>query len=255
MKPEELLELLPLSGYERKAYLALLKVGRAPAAELSRKSGVPYGRIYQVLALLADKGMVATLPLKPKVFVAIEPRRAVAALLNRQRAALQELETSVKRVEWKPPVLASPKLEERTAVTTGRCALYDLLCDMLRVARREMCITAAAFGTSSPMVSVLATKAAIKGVKVKLLINSLTAANTENARQLIKAGVQMRVHPGIRGLSIAVRDTEESSVSVVDPKTGERVNVHVLSTEFAVGLKAFFDAIWNKGKETGALRG
>jgi len=38
-----------LSSYESKAYLILVREGACSASEASKKSGVPYGKIYPVL--------------------------------------------------------------------------------------------------------------------------------------------------------------------------------------------------------------
>lgn len=50
---------LGLSEYEAKAYLALLRAHPATAYEVSRESGIPTSKVYQVLDRLADRGMVA----------------------------------------------------------------------------------------------------------------------------------------------------------------------------------------------------
>ena len=52
------LSLLGLNLYETNAYKALILLGEATAAQTSKESEVPYGRIYDVLAALEQKGFV-----------------------------------------------------------------------------------------------------------------------------------------------------------------------------------------------------
>ena len=63
-----------LSTYEVNAYIALLTSSRTnspTAKEISFKSNVPGGRIYEVLEDLSSKGMVEIIDSRPKKFRAI----------------------------------------------------------------------------------------------------------------------------------------------------------------------------------------
>ena len=60
---------LGLSQNEGKVYLTLVEFGKLSANDLSGKSGVPYGRIYDVLESLKNKGLVVVVPEKTKKFI------------------------------------------------------------------------------------------------------------------------------------------------------------------------------------------
>jgi len=60
-----------LSTYEINAYLTLLKSSNLTAREVSEKSNVPTGRIYEILESLKDKGMIEIQDSRPKVYKAI----------------------------------------------------------------------------------------------------------------------------------------------------------------------------------------
>jgi len=64
---------LGLTQNETKAYETLLHKGKSTAAELSKDSGVVYGRIYDVLASLESKGLIKIIPEKTKKFVPSDP--------------------------------------------------------------------------------------------------------------------------------------------------------------------------------------
>ncbi len=73
---EELRRLLGLTGYEARAYLAVLRGARRPR-EVSEASGVPVQRVYDVLARLERRGLVAR---GGEGYVAVDPVEALGAV-------------------------------------------------------------------------------------------------------------------------------------------------------------------------------
>ena len=74
-----------LSTYEANAYIALLTASRTnslTAKEISSKSNVPSGRIYDVLEELSNKGMVEVIESRPKKYRTISINRALDNLLK-----------------------------------------------------------------------------------------------------------------------------------------------------------------------------
>ena len=74
-----------LSTYEINAYIALLissRINNPTAKEISFKSNVPIGRIYEVLEDLNSKGMIEIIESKPKKFLAISINKVLDNLLN-----------------------------------------------------------------------------------------------------------------------------------------------------------------------------
>lgn len=55
-KSRKAMEDLGLTSYEIKVYVALLESGSMNASEMSKKSSVPYSKIYDVLNSLEEKG-------------------------------------------------------------------------------------------------------------------------------------------------------------------------------------------------------
>jgi sugar-specific transcriptional regulator TrmB len=85
------LEDLGLSEYEASAYRALLDTGPATAKELSAESGVPMGRIYDVLGSIESQHLVRSQAAsRPKKYVAVEPDTALDRLLDDRERELQE---------------------------------------------------------------------------------------------------------------------------------------------------------------------
>ncbi|XVH33313.1 TrmB family transcriptional regulator (plasmid) [Haloferacaceae archaeon DSL9] len=80
---------LGLSSYEERAYTALLTLRTATAEEISEESGVPKGRIYDVLNGLEARGFVRVQPnTRPRIHRPINPEIAVAQLLEERRKEL-----------------------------------------------------------------------------------------------------------------------------------------------------------------------
>jgi len=86
---------LGLTKNEAKAYETLLKLGKTSAAHISKESRVPYGRIYDVLGSLEEKGLVKTIPEPTRMYFPSDPK-ALEEYVAKKKAALEEIESKVK---------------------------------------------------------------------------------------------------------------------------------------------------------------
>lgn len=73
------LQLLGLTCYEAKAYLALIRTGPVKAGKLAFYSHVPRQKLYGTLHLLEQKGLVRVAPSSPETFTAVSPRAVLKA--------------------------------------------------------------------------------------------------------------------------------------------------------------------------------
>lgn len=85
------LSILDLNKYERQAYLALVDVGTATAHQISRKSYVPSGKIYDIMHSLHNKGLVNIIPEKVKKFTILSSGK-MEELISIKKMQLQEAE-------------------------------------------------------------------------------------------------------------------------------------------------------------------
>ncbi|MCF2207309.1 TrmB family transcriptional regulator [Halobacterium salinarum] len=81
---------LGLSGYEEQCYRALLARGPSTARAVSDASGVPMGRVYDVLNGLAARDLVETRPGEPTRYCAVDPETAADRLLAERKRELAE---------------------------------------------------------------------------------------------------------------------------------------------------------------------
>lgn len=71
-----------LSNYEVNVFIELLKSSNLTAGELSEKSKVPTGRIYEILDQLRNKGMIEIQESRPKIYRAIPFNSAFQNLIS-----------------------------------------------------------------------------------------------------------------------------------------------------------------------------
>ncbi len=100
--PVQELVSLGLSKYQARAYLALLGHEESTAVEVAERSGVPRQRVYDVLASLKERALVATKNGRPMRYTAQAPVSALAGLLQerrrKQRAENERLTLLVEKV-------------------------------------------------------------------------------------------------------------------------------------------------------------
>ena len=129
---------LGLSEYEAHAYRSLLDTGPTTAKELSQASGVPMGRVYDVVNDLEGSGLVRSQSAsRPKKYVAVEPSTALDRLLAERT---RELETRKSQYESIADELradldpAEPRGETFWTAAVGRDETADLLTERLGTA-------------------------------------------------------------------------------------------------------------------------
>jgi sugar-specific transcriptional regulator TrmB len=89
-----------LGHYHGLALAHVLLVGEAKATELSKMSGIPSARIYEVLKELGDMGLVRARPGRPIVYTSLSSREIWRALVSvRRQEAKEEIENLEQRGE------------------------------------------------------------------------------------------------------------------------------------------------------------
>ncbi len=94
----ETLEELGLSKNEGKVYETLVKHGKLSAGEVSKKSEVPYGRIYDVLNSLHNKGLIEIIPEKTKKFTPSDPE-SLKKLVEQKEKKLEKAKEKIKEMK------------------------------------------------------------------------------------------------------------------------------------------------------------
>jgi sugar-specific transcriptional regulator TrmB len=88
------------SEYEAKAYTGLLKTNPVSAYELSKISGIPSSKIYQVIAKLIERGVVQLLEIEDKKrYTALKPEKMIDDYRAGTEATLKELKDDFSRID------------------------------------------------------------------------------------------------------------------------------------------------------------
>ncbi len=116
------LELLGLNRYEAACYESLVRFGKASAPAISRDSGVPYGRIYDTLDSLVNKGLAVVVPEKTKKFSPADPAE-LGKLLTRKEKELQKLRQSISQLKK----IYKEAKEEPVEIVKGKRNFYKII--------------------------------------------------------------------------------------------------------------------------------
>lgn len=90
-----LLKEIGLTKYECDAYLALLKYDDAEANLIYKEAKVPFGKIYQVLESLSNKGFIEMRSTRPKRYKALNPKKALEEYYKNKQSWWQKKMSSL----------------------------------------------------------------------------------------------------------------------------------------------------------------
>lgn len=112
----KVLRMLGLTEYEARAYITLLELGEAEASEISRSSGVPRTRIYDILSKLESQGLIQGIRgSRPILYMAMPPSKV---LNPKKETILKELEEGVSFLN-KLYEKRAPKIRRETWLLRG----------------------------------------------------------------------------------------------------------------------------------------
>jgi sugar-specific transcriptional regulator TrmB len=112
---------LGLTANESKVYETLLRLGKTAAGHICKESQVPYGRIYNVLASLEEKGLVRTIPEDTKKYIATSPDKLHEIIDNRIKN-LMEIDNKVKELKK----LYEDNPQEPVIIAKGKSNFYKI---------------------------------------------------------------------------------------------------------------------------------
>ena len=233
-----------LDKYESLVYLVLLKIGLSTSSIISKKSNVPYGRIYSVLSSLESKGFVKIYQGTPKRFMAIEPRIILNKIIdkkiieinnikNKNNKFIQELENLTKKEITKPL--------ETINIIEGKKNYLNLSIKLHKKAKKEW-RTIHRLPIYQPHLQ--AYKNIVKkGIKVRVLTH-ITEENKEHLKIWKKLNVEIRNLKSIPSRFTVIDDTDVV-LRLADPKTGY-ISLHIQNPALAKSLATYFDELWEK---------
>jgi len=248
---------LGLSSYEEKVYRTLLVSGATTAAELSEASGVPRGRIYDVLNNLETRRLVHGKSTEPTRYVAVEPDTAVSTLLAERTVELQE--------EWMRYCEVASAVRSNllpTQPAEGNIWLGSLGSEEMQVALREHMRTAtssvhavvgppyekASWGTLKREVDAFLTGAE-SDVCVSLLLSEQVLETIPESffeRFDVYDDIRIRIYPDLE-LSFDIVDSATTTIDIPHPRVDtDRLGVVAVQDSTVVGeFEHYFQTLWS----------
>jgi len=141
--PREFIEALTelgLNTYEAKVYFTLVSEGLTTAKHLSEITGIPYGKVYEIMNSLASKGFAMLLPSKPIKCRAASPREVLEATRKKMEEKYQHLEKQV--ISKLEPLFTEAKEANEPSIAvwmiTGRANNNKKIEELFRKAKKQI---------------------------------------------------------------------------------------------------------------------
>lgn len=253
---------LGLSEYESRAYRGLLDVGPATANELSDASGVPMGRIYDVLGSIESQHLVRSQAAsRPKKYVAVEPETALDRLLeDRRRELREEAEQYESVVDSLVRDLEGPPKPEEGFWTAevGADGALDLLLERIAAAEESVDVVSGATSssfdvrTASDDIADAVSATLDRGADVRILLSPAAVEaypdhvdGASEADFAANADFEVRVGDAVYG-DVIVIDGTEVCVGFPNPVEPEEpfALIDLTDPAFAAQVVAEFERGW-----------
>jgi HTH-type transcriptional regulator, sugar sensing transcriptional regulator len=244
---------LGLTGYEARVYLALINRHRYTAAQLSRESGVPRQRVYDVLAGLTERGLVRALPGQVARYTAVDPASAIERLLAAHRATFSRLEqTTARLVAELVPAWSQGRDEtdplDYVEVLRDREILAERIADIQAEAKQEILAMAKLPYLTSDDSAATVRRLVEAGGRVRCLYEREVLDEPSlltDIRRYAAAGEDARIADGVP-MRMWIVDGSRVVMSLRDPLADSvsTTNVLIEHPALALCLTYAFEAIW-----------
>ncbi|WP_435127861.1 TrmB family transcriptional regulator [Halobaculum sp. D14] len=255
---------LGLSEYEARTYRALLDVAPATAKELSEASGVPMGRIYDVLNSLERHRLARSQAAsRPKRYVGVEPDAALDRLLDEKKRELAEKADQYEEIVaelTRELDAATPVEEQFWTAAVGAEDTADLLLERLAAADDRVVMIASVpasgldIGEIGDRIVEELEVALERGVDVSVLLSEdlpstlpRSVGRRYTERMADHPSFEARTAAGVRGTFTLVDDAEVCMEvpSPVDPDESFAM-IDLKDPEFAADAHETFRARWEE---------
>jgi HTH-type transcriptional regulator, sugar sensing transcriptional regulator len=191
------MENLGLTSYEIRIYLSLLDSGGMTASDISKKSGVPYSKIYEVLNSLEEKEWLESDSSRPQKFFPKSPSTALEATRSRHENNFRESQSTI--VNELMPMYTKSGMKERPEIWVAR-GVFNIVAkvnEIIQNSQQELLIAlpSVAVDVARPLQPVIRTLHD-KGVKINILASAKINAETVKALSRV---AEVRLRDGLFG--------------------------------------------------------
>ncbi|HET9612898.1 MAG TPA: helix-turn-helix domain-containing protein [Nitrososphaeraceae archaeon] len=245
-KSRKAMENLGLTGYEIKVYLSILEGGPAIASEVSKVSGVPYSKIYEVINTLEDKGWLESNSSRPQKFFPKSPQSALAAMRVRMENGIKDNENLI--MSELLPIYQKRGIKERPEiwVVRGIHNIVGKVSEIILDCQAELLIAIPEIAENiakptQPMLRALYEK----GVNISVLASGRTSSDTLRAISRI---AQVRVKDHMFGGGV-IGDSRQVMLLLgeggnIDSNGFEPIAIWAEHSGLAGLAKDYFEYLW-----------
>ncbi len=269
---QDMLESMGLTRYEARALADLVRHGMRTGPALSRDAEIPFGRVYDTLNSLVDRGLVHVEPGRPKQFKAVPsktiPGRLLAASERRMQAELGSMERHSRDLARLLDDL-HPTTDPGGAygIRLGEASAREFLIEATLEARQSVSAMLSFDKIHDEDLAIFdAFRQAVgRGVKTRILLRAsdidylLTTPYVDDVLDAmlphLGQNLDVRLSWEATGMPFATLDRERAMLGVKNPLDEEVyfAVVHVDDAVFSQGLEGRFDALWEQAEEPSEL--
>ncbi len=242
-----------LNKYEAKVYLTLVSEGVSTAKNISEITGIPYGKVYEIINTLSYKGFSMILPSKPMKYTAISPKQVLFSSKNETLDKFRKIETDIVN-NLEPLFMKNRQFTQPKSVfslVNGRSSVVKKTEELINKANKNIHIQCSANSLSRLVLH----KEALKNAAdrdVKIAIAGIT--DESNKKEISSLGFcDVRQIKRSRSNFISV-DASECLVVTPFPDDeniifGRDTGMHILSSSFTSFTDNFFISSFNRAKK------
>jgi sugar-specific transcriptional regulator TrmB len=209
----ELLQGLGLKEYEAKSFVALTRLPRATAKEISEVSEVPRTRVYDAVRVLETKGLVEIQHSNPQQFRAVAIDEAVETLRDEYETRMATLRETLRGIE--PAGTESEDVTHEVWALSGTAAAANRASQLVQEAETEIVLV---LGTESAFTDGLVDRLlAAQNRGVDLVIGTVAEDLRERVQEALPdAHVFVSGLEWVSGPTVSDEETEISRLLLVD---------------------------------------
>ncbi len=242
------LENLGLTEYEAKTLSALFRLREAEAPEISRIAQVPKTRVYDVLDRLTKKKLLIEIHGRPKRYMAIEPEKVFAILIDEKKKWIELLEKDAAGMKDSIGHDRQNNKHEKVMKVKDRNDFMKILGQEIDSAKQSVAgITP--IGREHSLIKEQLKNASRRNVEVKL-ISAINETSGKLIREFTQAGISVRDFE--HGLNAYIIDGKKVILAISDfaqEKPEYHFTIWPENRHMAGALMKFFDHAWEQGKQ------
>lgn len=226
------LELVGLTTYEARAYIALIGLGVGTAEIVSNTAEIPRTSAYKVLQSLERKGFVSSTEGRPQNFRPNPPEVV-------QKRVMSDLEDTFGKLQLLHELASQRGMPQLIFTITGKERVIQKIADIIKTTTQSLWLSTPAYGQLRDAIDKLVLDAAKRGVQVTIITDAAQGVPPATAEK-----VRLIRRPRLIATDMVADGRQALIASAELDACG-----HVDNPMLAEHLQRFFDAVMDTAGE------